>query len=150
MEALRQFLFDCKWTGTVEEGGMGPNSPRMTAKGQGTIRPIMGGLWLVGDFEQEQFVHGERLIRWQAHYIAGWNGPANEYRIALVEYNGITALMSGRIEGNSFITENSAGSPLRLQMVWERLAEGKIKWTNRSSINDGPWFLIEEYVCSPL
>ncbi len=58
MEALRPFHFDCEWTGKVQAGGMGPDSPEMEAVGKAIYQPIMDGGWLVGDFEQDQFVDG--------------------------------------------------------------------------------------------
>src|SRR3954454_12826813 len=115
MEALKMFHFECKWTGTVKAGGMGPNSPEMKAEGKGLFRPIMDGLWLVGDFEQVQLVHEVPVITWKAHYIVGWNSQEQEYKITLVDSNAAVGLMSGRIEGNRFIAETGAHSPVKLQ-----------------------------------
>lgn len=150
MEALQKFHFDCKWTGTVRAGGMGPNSPEMAVVGQGLFHPIMNGRWLVGDFEQDQMVNGEVVITWQAHYIAGWNPQEQVYKIALVDSNGVVGTMVGRIEGNRFIAETNSEAPVKLQMVWELLVGGNIVWTNRCAAGNDAWFLIEEYVCTPL
>ena len=56
MEALARFHRDVTWTGSIEEGGMGPGTPAMTAIGSGTHRLIQDGRWIVGDYEQDQFL----------------------------------------------------------------------------------------------
>ncbi|HEX2911533.1 MAG TPA: DUF1579 family protein [Chloroflexia bacterium] len=150
MEALKKFMSDCDWIGSVQAGGMGQGSPEMEATGKGRFTPIMDGVWLVGDFEQNQYVSGNLLIIWKMHFIVGWNPTTQSYKIALVDNNGTADLMSGRIEGNRFMAENSPGGPVRLELVWELVGDGTIKWTNRCSINEGPWFVVEEYICTPV
>ena len=56
MAALRRFYRDVTWTGTITEGGMGIGSPEMTAVGRGTHQSIQGGRWIVGTYEQDQFL----------------------------------------------------------------------------------------------
>lgn len=150
MAALKPFHSDCTWTGYVSAEGMGPGSPRMEANGKATFMQIMGGVWLVGEFEQDQFVNGELVIRWMMHYVVGWNPEAGEYKIILVDNNGATALMRGHIDGDRFVVESAGEGPVRLRLTWELGDNGYIKWRNESSINGGPWFLIEEYVCVPV
>jgi hypothetical protein len=55
MSALRRFHRDTTWTGTIAEGGMGPGTPAMTARGSGThtTNPLM--LRLAG----RRMLHGE-------------------------------------------------------------------------------------------
>lgn len=150
MEALKKFHFDCTWTGTVKSGGMGPNSPEMAVVGKGLFHPIMEGLWLIGDFEQDQLVQDEVILRWKAHYMVGWSVQEQAYKIALVDSNGVAGTMKGRIEGNRFVAETYDQSPVKLQMVWELLDDGSIRWINRGAVNGRDWFLIEEYICTPL
>ena len=149
MEALKPFQFDCVWTGTVEAGGMGPDSPVMEANGRGTFTPILDGVWLAGDFEQDQFLHGEKVITWKAHYVVGWDPRAQVYKITYVDSNGSASLMQGRIEGNRFIVQTPDSDPVQLRLTWERMEQGRVKWLNECSINDNPWFLIEQYICTP-
>lgn len=150
MAALKPFHSDCTWTGYVSAEGMGPGSPRMEANGKATFMQIMGGVWFVGEFEQDQFVNGELVIRWMMHYVVGWNPEAGEYKIILVDNNGTAALMRGHIDGDRFVVESAGEGPVRLRLTWELGDNGYIKWRNESSINGGPWFLIEEYVCVPV
>ena len=69
--ALKRFHMNSTWTGTVKAGAMGPGSPEMSAKGESTFKWIMDGLWVVGDFEQDQFVADKKVLMWKAHYVAG-------------------------------------------------------------------------------
>jgi hypothetical protein len=150
MAALRPFQFDCEWTGTVKAGGMGPGSPEMTGVGTATFRPIMDGAWLVGEFEQDQFVDGKLVITWKAHYVVGWDPRVGEYRITYVDNNGSAALMRGWIEGAArFVIETLGEATVQSRMAWERLDDGQVAWRNDCSIDGGPWFLVEEYVCTP-
>jgi hypothetical protein len=147
MKLLKQFMFECQWTGKVQAGGMGQGSPEMQGIGKASFKPMMGGLWLVGDFEQNQFVNGQLLIVWKMHFIVGWNEAEQRFKIALVDNNGTAALMSGRIEDKRFIAQNSPNAPVRLELVWELLEDGSVRWTNHCSVQPGSWFLVEEYLC---
>jgi hypothetical protein len=150
MEALRPFHFDCQWTGTVKAGGMGPDSPEMEGIGQAIYRPIMDGAWIVGDFEQDQFIGGARVITWRAHFVVGWDPRAGEYRATYVDNNGSAALMHGGIDGSRFILETLGEVAARVRVTWELVEPGQVKWRNDSSIGGGPWFLVEEYLCTRL
>ena len=47
----------------------------MTAEGRGVHTPIQDGLWIVGDYEQDQFLlDGTFVLKWQLHWVVGW-GP---------------------------------------------------------------------------
>jgi hypothetical protein len=122
----------------------------MTGVGKAHFQPIMDGAWLVGEFEQDQYVGRERIITWQAHYVVGWEPRVGEYRITYVDNNGSAALMRGWIEGPRFIIETLGEAVVQSRMAWERLADGQVAWRNDCSINGGPWFLVEEYLCRPL
>ncbi len=150
MEALRPFLFDCQWTGTVRANGMGPGSPEMEATGKARFQPIIDGGWLVGDFEQDQFVGRVRVITWKAHFVVGWDPHVREYRATYVDNNASSALLRGRIEGSRFIIETLGESAVRNRMQWELLGGGLAKWRNDWSIDGGPWSLVEDYVCTPI
>lgn len=52
MEALRRFYRDSTWEGWIQEGGMGPETPKMKGIGRATFTPIQEGRWFAGDFEQ--------------------------------------------------------------------------------------------------
>jgi hypothetical protein len=122
----------------------------MDAVGRAVYRPIMDGGWLVGDFEQDQFVEGVRVITWKAHFVIGWDPRASEYRATYADNNGSSALLRGRIEGPRFMIEIVGDSAVRNRMQWELLDAERVKWRNHCSIGGGPWVLVEEYICTPL
>lgn len=154
MAALRPFLMDCTWTGAVHANGMGPGSPEMDVVGRMTCRDIMDGLWIDCDCSQDQFVGGEKLIGWQLRLIVGWDALAREYRGVLVDSNGVTGIMRGELRGATFtmtpMTEvQAAGQPAVIRLIWDAGDPQALHWRNEASINGGPWFLIEDYVCVP-
>jgi hypothetical protein len=56
MAVVHRFFRACTWNGTIVEGGMGPGSSEMTAEGRGVHTTIQDGRWIVGDYEQEQYL----------------------------------------------------------------------------------------------
>ncbi len=110
----------------------------------------MDGGWLVGDFEQDQFLDGVRVITWKAHFVVGWDPHMQEYRATYVDNNASSALLRGRIEGSQFIIKTPGEGAVRNRMQWELLDGGLVKWRNDLSIDGGPWSLVEDYVCTPI
>jgi hypothetical protein len=81
MEALARFHVDVSWTGTIAEGAMGLGTPAMTAVGRGQHERIQDGRWIVGSYEQEQYLlDGSFVLKWQLHWVAGWDPASGEYR----------------------------------------------------------------------
>ena len=112
MDALRRFHPDVTWTGTINENGMGPGSPPMTAVGRGTHRLIQGGRWIVGDYEQDQFgPDGAFVLTWQLHWVAGWDPTNQEYRATLADNYGHADVMHGHITGDRLVFETVAAPP---------------------------------------
>ena len=148
MAALKPFHSNCVWTGTVQAGGMGPGSPRMTANGKATFTPIMDGAWLVGDFEQAQFVDDKMVITWKAHYVVGWHPQEQVYKVTYVDNNGSATVMQGRLEDKRFIVETIGTPAIQLRLTWTLLKPGQVQWRNECSVNGSPWFLVEEYLCT--
>ena len=150
-EALKKFFPDganVTWIGTVKEGGMGPGSPKMTAKGKGTFKWIMNGLWAMVDMEQDQFVAGKKTLTWKAHMVVGWDFSAKAYRAIVADSNGSTALFNCEIEGDKFIMRADAiimGQPTKIRMTQDHTNPQAVAWKNEYSVNNGPWRLIEEY-----
>jgi hypothetical protein len=148
MAALKPFHFDCVWSGAVAANGMGPGSPEMMATGKGTFIPLMDGLWLAGDFEQDQFLDGQVVVTWKAHYVVGWDPRAQEYQITYVDNNGSAALMHGRIEGEHFIVETLPNAAIQLRLTWTLSGPGQVHWRNEYAVQGSPWVLVEEYLCT--
>ena len=56
MAALARFHTDVTWTGTIQPGGMGLGTPAMTAVGWGMHETIQDGRWIVGSYQQDQYL----------------------------------------------------------------------------------------------
>ena len=151
MGALRRFYRDVSWTGTIAEGGMGVGSPEMTAVGRGTHQSIQGGRWIVGTYEQDQFlIDGTFVLKWQLHWVVGWDPTHGEYRATLADNYGNTGVMRGPIDGDTLIFESTHGdAPVRIRLCWEIEGPDEMTWINEMSINDCPWALVEAYRLTP-
>lgn len=109
----------------------------------------------MGDFEQEQFVAGKKVITWKAHWVTGWDFAAQEYRAVAFDGNGRSGLFRGKIEGNkltwiSMSDMTIMGKSVRLRFIQDSTDPKAIIWINEQSINNGPWELVEEYVLKAL
>lgn len=148
--ALRRFHRDVTWTGVVKAAG---GLPEMTAKGSGTFRWTNDGLWVIGDFAQDQFHDGRQVGTWSAHYIAGWDVARAGYVAFATDSNGRSVAFSGVIAGDTFtITSDPlqiGGAPVKLRMIWDISDPAVARWTNEMSIAGGPWTLVEEYEMRP-
>jgi len=150
MEALRRFLPDVSWDGTIHEGGMGPGTPAMRGVGRGTAKEIQGGRWIQGDYEQEQYLEdGTFVLKWELHWVSGWSPPAGEYRAAMVDNYGNAGVYRGRMEGDRLIFESMDGESVRLRFTWDVSDPSVVLWRNEMATGDGSWFLIEEYSMVP-
>jgi hypothetical protein len=134
------------WSGVVKAVG---DVPEMTARGRGKFRWTPDGLWIVGDFRQDQFYNGKKVTRWTAHYVAGWDVARRQYVAFAADSNGRSVPFTGQIDGDTFTIVSDgamiAGAPVRLRMMWDATDPSAIQWRNEMSISDGPWTLVEEY-----
>jgi hypothetical protein len=147
MAALRRFFRDVTWNGTIAAGGMGPDTPEMTARGRGTHRLIQDGLWIVGDYEQDQhLLDGTLVLTWRLHWVVGWDPDAREYRATHADNYGHAGVMRGRLDGDVLTFETLKGAPVRLRMVWDLTNPDAMTWRNECSIGGAPFSLVEEYV----
>jgi hypothetical protein len=148
--ALSRFYPDVTWTGSVEPGGMGPGSPAMTARGRGVHHTMHGGLWIVGDYRQDQFLpDGTLALTWQLHWVTGWDTDAGEYRATLDDNYGHADVMRGRIDGDRLVYESVGEGPVRLRMTWDLTDPAAMTWSNETSVAGSPWSLIERYRMTP-
>ncbi len=151
MEALARFHPDITWTGSIEEGGMGPGTPAMTATGWGRHEPIQDGRWIVGTYEQDQYLlDGTFVLRWLLHWVAGWDPMSNEYRATIADNYGHADVMRGSIDGDRMTFETIGDAPIRLRLVWDVGDPDDMVWRNEMSVGGGPWALVEEYHCTPV
>jgi hypothetical protein len=147
MEALAAFYRNWTWTGTIEAGGMGPGSPEMHGAGRATCRLIQDGLWYDCDFEQDQrLADGTFVLRWQLHWVAGWDQLAGEYRASSSDNNGPSlAIYRGRIEGERLIYESLGSMLPRIRLTWILIDSKHATWRNEFTLDGEAWSLIEEY-----
>ena len=149
--ALRRFHRDVTWQGRIEEGGMGPGTPAQTATGKATHHWIQDGRWVVGDFEQEQYLEdGTFVLKWQLHWVCGWDDANGEYRATIADCYGHTEIMRGRIEGDQMIFASMRQTPPMLMMTWDASVPDLLLWRNEMSLDGEDWQLIEEYRMVPI
>lgn len=155
MQALGRFFYDCTWKGKVYANMQGPGSPEMEAIGDARCRWIIDGLWLACDNVQDQFVDGEKILTWKMTMLVGWDVVAREYRAVLVDSNGTSTLLRGKIDGPTLIMTpigllQAAGQMATMRFVWDATDSQAIRWRSEASLNGGPWMLIEDYVMAPI
>ncbi|MER7246875.1 DUF1579 family protein [Kribbella sp. NPDC000426] len=151
MKRLARFLRDVRWTGAIEAGAMGPDSPAMTATGEGRHHAIQDGLWIVGDYQQDQFLaDGTFVLHWELHWVSGWDPRSAEYRASIADNYGHVELLSGRIDGDLLTFRSIGRPPIRTQLSWQIVDDDTMTWRNDVSIQNGPFELVEQYVCTTI
>lgn len=150
MEALRRFYRDSTWEGWIHEHGMGPGTPKMKGIGRATFTPIQEGRWFAGDFEQDQFLEdGTFVLKWQLHWVSGWAPRYGEYRASMVDNYGNSDVYRGYVEGDRLVFESMPDAPVRLRFTWDASDPDVTTWRNEMALEDGSWFLIEQYPMVP-
>jgi hypothetical protein len=151
MHELARFHRDITWRGTIEAGGMGPGTPAQTAIGWGKHETIQDGRWIVGTYEQDQYLlDGTPVLRWQLHWVAGWDPTSSEYRATVADCYGNAIVMRGRIDGDRLVFETIGEPPVCLRLVWDVSDPMDVVWRNEMSVGGAPWSLVEEYHCTPV
>ncbi len=145
--ALAPFYRDWTWSGTIREGGMGPGSPEMSGVGRATCRLIQSGLWYACDFEQDQrLLDGTFVLKWQLHWVAGWDRATGEYLAYSADNNGPSlATYRGQIEGSQLIYESIGETLPRIRLTWILVDPEHATWRNEYTVDGSTWTLIEEY-----
>lgn len=148
--ALERFYRDVTWTGTIEANGMGPGSPLMTAQGRGVHHRLHDGLWIVGDYWQDQFLaDGTFALTWRLHWVTGWDADAGQYRATLNDNYGHADVMRGHLDGDRLVYETLDDRPVRLRLVWDLSDQDAPVWTNEACVDGRTWQLIESYQLWP-
>jgi len=151
MQELRRFYPDSTWEGWIHDGGMGPGTPRMKGVGRATFKPIQEGRWFAGEFEQDQFLEdGTFVLRWQLHWVSGWSPQHGEYRASMADNYGNADVYRGHIDGDRLVFESMPDAPVRLRFTWDASDPAVTTWLNEMALEDGSWFLIEEYPMVPV
>ncbi len=148
--ALRRFHRDGVWEGVIRAGGMGPGTPEQTAKGSARHVWIQDGRWVVGDYEQSQFLgDGTFVLEWQLHWVCGWDPLAEEYRATTADNYGRAALLAGRIDGDRMVFETIGDLMPRIRLTWDVGDPEVVLWKNEMTVDGFNWFLVEEYRITP-
>jgi hypothetical protein len=122
----------------------------MTATGRGIHQSIQDGRWIVGDYEQDQYLpDGTFVLKWQLHWVAGWDPTRHEYRATINDNYGHADIMRGWINGDTLTFETVGEPPVRLRLTWDISDPARVTWRNEMSISGAPWSLVEEYRCTP-
>jgi hypothetical protein len=151
MARLARFHRDVRWTGTIQPGGMGPGSPAMTATGEGRHHLIQNGVWIVGEYQQDQYLtDGTFVLHWELHWVAGWDEQAGEYRASVADNYGHLELLSGRIDGKLLTFQSIGRPPVRTRLFWHLIDNHTMTWRNEVSVHDGPFQLVERYTCTTI
>lgn len=146
MAALRRFYRDVTWDGRIHKGGMGPGTPAMRGVGRSIVSEIQDGRWMVVDSEQDQFLEdGTFVLKWELHWVSGWDPEHGEYRASMVDNYGHAMVYRGWIEDDRLIFESPEGAAVRLRLTWDASDPAVTQWRNEMAVGDGSWFLIEEY-----
>jgi len=148
MAALAPFYRNWTWTGTIRAGGMGPGSPEMSGAGRAVCRLIQDGLWYDCDFAQDQLLaDGTFVLRWQLHWVAGWDRIAGEYRASSADNNGpALAIYHGTIDAQRLVYESLSGTLPRIRLTWNLIDPDHATWRNEFTLDGEAWSLIEEYL----
>ena len=151
MTALARFHVDVTWTGTINESGMGPGTPAMTARGRGTHVTIQDGRWIVGTYEQDQFLaDGTFVLHWELHWVAGWDPAEGGYRATVADNYGHAEVLQGAIDGDRLTFETIGDAPVRIRLVWDATDPSDLRWSNEVSVGGGEWSVVETYHCTPV
>jgi hypothetical protein len=150
MDALARFYPDVTWTGIIKAGGMGPGTPEQIANGWGKHERIQDGRWIVGTYQQDQrLLDGTFVLRWELHWVVGWDPANGEYRATLADNYGHADVMRGHINGDQLVFESMGNAPVRLRLTWDASDLSHHTWRNEVSIGGGAWSLVEDYHMIP-
>ena len=89
------------------------------------------------------------MLKWELHWVSGWSPEHGEYRAVMTDNYGHAEVYHGRIEGDRLVFESLEGAAPRLRLTWDVSDPDVIIWRNEMSLDEGSWFLIEEYAMVP-
>jgi hypothetical protein len=104
----------------------------------------------VGDYAQDQFLEdGSFVLKWELHWVCGWDPARGVYRATIAANYGRTALLEGRIEADRMTFESIDPQPPHIRLTWDLTQAGTVIWRNEMSIDRLEWFLVEDYEILP-
>jgi hypothetical protein len=148
MARLARFHRDVRWTGTIQATDSGP---AMATAGEARFHSIQGGLWIVGDHDQDVYLADGTFVRHtQLHWVAGWDPETRAYRASAADSDGHFSFLTGHI-GGRLLTFESIGSPrVHTRLFWHVADAETMTWRTEISTDGGPYVLAERSVCTTL
>ena len=129
---------------------MGPGTPAQIATGSAVHQWIQDGRWVVGDYEQDQYLEdGTFVLTWQLHWVCGWDPIAGEYKATIADSYGRAEVLRGRIDGDLMIFVTIGDDPPLLRLTWDASSQASITWRNEMSPDGEHWMVVEEYEIVP-
>jgi hypothetical protein len=129
---------------------MGPGTPQQVAIGSATHNWIQEGRWVVGDYQQDQYLDdGTFVLHWELHWVCGWDPFAAEYRATIADNYGRADVMRGSIDGDVMTFESFDDRSPKLRLTWDISDPSGVLWRNEMSFDGEQWVLIEDYVIVP-
>lgn len=90
------------------------------------------------------------VLKWELHWVVGWAPRFGEYRAAMADAYGNADAYRGNIEGDLLVFETMPDVPIHLRFTWDASDPAVTTWRNEMELEDGSWFLIEEYPMLPV
>jgi hypothetical protein len=141
-EALKPFAKSITSTGTMNAGAMGPGSPEMPTKGKATCKWVLNNLWIACDIEETSGA-GKTAMKWQGHWVFGYDFLAKGYRGTMTSSMGAQMRMKGTLEAQKLTWETvdemkMPGMPSKTRITLDATDPKAIKFTDEGLVG-GKW-----------
>jgi hypothetical protein len=93
---------------------------------------------------------GAFVLRWQLHWVVGWDPSNGEYRATIADNYGHADVMRGQIDGDRLVFESIGDQTVRLRLTWDASDPADITWRNEMAVGGSPWSLVEAYHMTPV
>ncbi len=96
--------------------------------------------------QEQRLADGTFVLRWQLHWVAGWDARAGEYRASSADNNGPNlSIFRGRIEEKRLVYESLSAELPRIRLTWIIDDATHARWRNEYTLGGEAWVLVEEY-----
>lgn len=138
-DALKPFAKGGAMTGTH----MMPDGKEMPTKGKATCKWIDGNMWVACDLEETTGT-GKTAMKWNGHWVFGYDNVAKAYRGYMVDNMGMSGRMKGTLDGTKMVWESMdemkgpPGMPTK-QRVTEDVSDPKVDKMTFEGMMNGKW-----------
>ena len=146
--ALKPFVANLNWTGTVKAGAHGPDSPEMATRGHQRCRFIQGNFWAQCEL-QDTVGKGKAAMKWKATELVGYDLGSKGYVSYIVDDLGNAMAMKGTLEGQKLTLEGEGmmnGEPVKERITMDATDPKAIHFTDERSVKGGPMTVTQEAV----